>query len=50
MSRLVQCKHCEAWIDLDFGADSPAEHADAEGTQEDPRSPGDWDDVCDQCN
>lgn len=46
---LVQCVHCDAWIDLAFGADSPAKHADAEGTREDPRSPGDVNYICDVC-
>lgn len=48
--RLVRCKHCNKWINLDFGADSPAEHAGAAGTKTDPRSPGDWNDICDVCN
>lgn len=47
--KLTRCKHCRAWIDLAFGADQPADHADAAGTKVDPRSPGDRDDVCDQC-
>ena len=46
---LTNCKHCDAYIDLAFGADEPAMHADATGDQDDPRSPGDVDDVCDQC-
>lgn len=47
--QLVRCTHCRAWIDLAFGTDEPAAHADAVGTKTDPRSPGDQDDVCDQC-
>lgn len=46
----TRCKHCGAWINPAFGADSPADHSDARGTLADPRSPGDYDDVCDQCN
>lgn len=47
--KLTRCKHCGAYINLAFGAVSPAVHADAAGTKRDPRSPGDRDDVCDQC-
>jgi hypothetical protein len=46
---LTECRHCGAAIETTFGADSPAEHQDAEGTPDDPRAPGDWDDVCAPC-
>ena len=46
---LVRCKKCRCWIETEFGKDTPADHQDAEGTQEDPRSPGDHDDICDKC-
>lgn len=45
----TQCRVCGAWIALVYGADSPAEHANHEGTREDPRAPGDWDDICAPC-
>jgi len=48
-SELERCIHCGAYINPEFGADSPATHADAEGTEDDPRSPGDYDNVCDVC-
>jgi hypothetical protein len=47
---ITTCRHCNATIETSFGADSPSEHAGAEGTSDDPRAPGDWDDVCDYCN
>jgi hypothetical protein len=43
------CRHCGATIDPKLGADAPGTHADAEGTQDDPRAPGDWDNVCEIC-
>ena len=46
---LYQCRHCEKWVSPAFGADAPAEHQGAEGTQEDPRSPGDHNNCCDHC-
>jgi hypothetical protein len=48
-NKLVKCKKCGAWINLEFGTDSPADHLDAEGTEDDPRSLGDRDDICDVC-
>lgn len=48
--KLTRCIHCEAFINPKFGEDSPAEHAGHEGTKEDPRAPGDYDNVCDYCN
>lgn len=47
---LVRCKYCRAWINLDFGKDAPALHTGATGTKDDPRTPGDYDNVCDVCN
>jgi hypothetical protein len=47
---LTKCKKCGAWIETTYGADEPAAHLDHEGTQDDPRAPGDYDDICDQCN
>ena len=47
--RLVRCKHCRAWIDLEFGRDPYTDHQGAAGTQGDPRSPGEHDDLCDVC-
>lgn len=44
------CKVCGAWINLEYGKDSPAEHQDHAGTIEDPRAPGDRDDICDHCD
>lgn len=46
----TRCRHCAAEIETTFGADSPAEHQDAEGTSDDPRAPGDYDNVCAVCN
>jgi hypothetical protein len=47
---LSKCIHCGCCIQTDYGADSPAEHMGHEGTPDDPRAPGDWDNVCDVCN
>ena len=44
------CRKCGAHINLAFGADSPAEHSEAEGTIDDPRAPGDRDDICANCD
>lgn len=49
MKRLTRCKECGAWINLAFGADCPADHAGATGSKTDPRSPGDYDNICDVC-
>lgn len=46
----TRCKKCGCWIETDYGAEAPAAHLDAEGTYDDPRSPGDHDDICDQCD
>jgi hypothetical protein len=47
---LSRCMHCDAFINPKYGADSPAVHAGHEGTEEDPRAPGDYDNICDVCN
>jgi hypothetical protein len=49
VARITRCKECGAYINTAYGATSPAAHADHAGTKEDPRSPGDWDDICDAC-
>jgi len=46
---LYRCRHCNRFVNPAFGADEPAKHLDATGTEEDPRSPGDHKDCCDQC-
>ena len=46
---LRRCNHCGAWIDTTFGADSPAEHQEASGNKDDPRAPGDHDNICAIC-
>lgn len=49
MSKLVNCEECGCYINLEFGQYEIAEYAGREGTEEDPRSPGDYDDICDVC-
>lgn len=49
-THLKHCIHCNAWINTRFADDAPAKHVDAAGTMNDPRSPGDYDNICDQCN
>lgn len=44
-----RCIHCGAVIDADLGAESPSGEYH-EGTHDDPRPPGDWNNVCDVCN
>ena len=46
---IVKCKKCGCYIDLRLGEFSPAEYADREGTKEETRSPGDYDNICDVC-
>lgn len=48
-SDFYQCRHCKAWVNPAFGKDEPAKHQDAEGTKDDPRSPGDHNNCCDSC-
>lgn len=47
---MTTCHNCGAIINPEFGADSPVDHQDAEGTHDDPRAPGDYDNVCAVCN
>jgi hypothetical protein len=47
---VVRCKECGCYIDVAYGAEEPAAHQDADGTEDDPRSPGDYDDICDVCD
>ena len=47
---ITRCRHCGCYIDTRYGADPPGEHQDHAGTKNDPRAPGDWDDICDRCN
>lgn len=46
----TKCKHCGAWINPAFGADGPHEHQEAQGTKRDPKAPGDYDNICAECN
>jgi hypothetical protein len=45
-----ECDYCKLWIETEYGADSPAEHQEADGSWDDPLAPGDWDNVCAPCN
>jgi len=49
VAELVECKECGVWIETKFGEDEPSKHQDASGTKDDPRAPGDRDDICDVC-
>ena len=49
-TKLTRCKQCDAFINPELGRTSPSEHQDHEGTEDDPRAPGDHDDVCDVCD
>ncbi len=46
---LTHCRHCGAWINPELGADAPGAHAGHAGTRQDPRAPGDYDNICDDC-
>ena len=46
----TRCIHCRAEIETAFGCEPPGAHDGAEGTFDDPRAPGDYDNVCDVCN
>lgn len=49
--KLARCIHCDCWIDPKLGELPPGgENSEHEGTEEDPKAPGDWDDICDYCN
>jgi hypothetical protein len=50
MAKLTRCKHCNCFINPKYGEDAPAEHQDHDGSKEDPRAPGDYDNICDRCN
>jgi hypothetical protein len=47
---LVNCRRCNCFIDIAYGADEIAAHQDREGSYDDPRAPGDTDDICDVCD
>ncbi len=48
---LTNCRKCGCYIDPALGAFPPGgEHSEHVGTIDDPRAPGDWDDICDHCN
>lgn len=47
---ITRCKHCGCYIDTDLGEESPGATQDNEGSKDDPRATGEWDDICDQCN
>ena len=49
MNELRRCHYCHKWINPDFGEVEPAQHQDAQGDKEDPRSPGDHNECCDVC-
>lgn len=49
LDALTTCRECGAFIDPAKGEESPTGEY-TEGTQADPRAPGDWDDLCDRCN
>jgi hypothetical protein len=44
-----RCRRCDCWIDVRLGADPIGAHQDRDGSREYPRSPGDYDDICDVC-
>lgn len=48
MPDLTRCCDCGAYIDPSKGAVPPTGEY-TEGTRDDPRAPGDWDDICDHC-
>lgn len=45
-----RCRSCDAWIATELGRCAPAQHQARAGTREDPRAPGDRDDICDVCD
>lgn len=47
---ITRCIHCNCYINLAYGSVSPGEHSEHSGRKDDPRAPGDWDDICDVCN
>lgn len=48
-SKLYKCVHCDEFVNPKLADDAPGKHSDAAGTQDDPHSPGDHKDCCDQC-
>jgi hypothetical protein len=48
---LTRCMHCDCFIDPALGEFPPGgEHSEHSGEIDDPRAPGDFDNVCDYCN
>jgi len=45
----LRCVVCNCWIETEYGYVSPSVHQGSLGTPEDPRSPGDYDEICDRC-
>lgn len=45
----TKCHNCGAIVNPALGAEAPTGEAH-EGTYDDPRAPGDYDNVCDVCN
>ena len=49
--KLTHCKHCKCWINPKYGEAAPIVHAGLHtGDKTDPRAPGDYDNICDECN
>jgi hypothetical protein len=46
---ITRCRHCDCLIDTQLGEIPPNGEHHA-GTTDDPRAPGDYDNVCDVCN
>lgn len=46
---LSRCIHCGAWINTEYGIDAPGTNQGHAGTKDDPRAPGDFDNICDDC-
>ncbi len=48
---ITRCIHCNCFIETRLGELPPGgENAEHIGTFDDPKAPGDWDNICDQCN
>jgi hypothetical protein len=47
---ITNCIHCGCFIETRLGEDPPAAHQGNAGTSDDPRAPGEYDDICDDCN
>ena len=50
LSELVRCRECGCYVKPSYGAVSPGHHQDASGTADDPRAPGDYNDICAVCD